>query len=88
MILSKMALKDEFNKLKEDAQALYNECYDEDEIRIVDSFIKRLNMIRDEQGLYNEEAERNFMFPNRTDNSDSDGDLDEGCSTDKYFGLD
>lgn len=80
--------EDEFNKLKEDAQALYNECYDENEIKIVDSFINTLNMISDEQDLYNEEAERNFMFPNRTANSDSDGDLDEGFSTDKYFVLD
>jgi hypothetical protein len=85
---SDYSLEEEFHTLKDDAQDLYHDCYDETEIKIVDNFIKKLNKISSEQDYYNEEDERDSQFPNRTDNNDSDGDLDEGFSTDKYFGLD
>jgi hypothetical protein len=82
------SFEDEFYLLKEDAQKLYDECIDKGETSIVEGFIKRLNVIRDEHDLYNEDAELDSMFPNRADRTDFDGELDDGFSTNKFFGLD
>lgn len=79
--------EDEFYQLKDDLRELYHECWDNDQENIVRGFEKKLNIIRDEEGLYNEEEELDRMFPNRESNSDDD-DFDEGFSADKYFGLD
>jgi hypothetical protein len=82
------SFEDEFYLLKEDAQNLYDECIDKGETSIVEGFIKRLNVIRDEHNLYNEDAELDRMFPNRTDKSDPDGEWESGFSADKFLGLD
>jgi hypothetical protein len=80
--------EDEYNQLKEDCQILYNECFDENEEKLVDNFIKRMKNIATEQGLYNESDETDRMFRDRTDKSDSDGEWEGGFSADKFLGLD
>lgn len=82
------SFEDEFYLLMEDSQNLYGECIDKGETSIVDGFVKRLNVIRDEHNLYNEDAELDRIFPNRTDKSDFDEELDDGFSYDKFLGLD
>lgn len=80
--------ENEYDQLNEDCQALYHECFDEDETIIVDGFKKRLNVIHDEQGLYNQKRETDRMFRDRTDKSDFDGEWEGGFSADKFLGLD
>jgi hypothetical protein len=77
-----------YYQLKEDCQDLYSECYDENDEKLVDDFIKRLNVIRDDHGLYNKKDELDRMFPDRTDKSDPDGEWESGFSADKFLGLD
>ena len=86
--ISEEGFEDEFYKLEATANELYNHSSDDDEIDIMAGFLKRLEKIRKQEGLYDEEAELDRMFPNRTDKSDPDGEWESGFSLDKFFGLD
>jgi len=79
---------DEFYKLEETANELYNDSSDDDEIDLVAGFKERLQKIRREEGLYDEEAELDRMFPNRTDKSHLDGEWESGFCLAKFFELD
>jgi hypothetical protein len=77
----------ELNRLQDKLDELLHSKLEKEDAVIAVNFEKRLDKICEEQNPFNERAESNMMFPNRNSTLSFDEDLDDGLSTDRFFGL-